>query len=182
MIFLQKLDDLINPEADLVVIRELGELKGLLSGVLEFLLNDSSPLQGRLRAVVGDVSIDDRDLLPEAFRVLLTEEGSGLDQVVLKGLGIGFTCLDVSSPEGMQKLDSSTPDAFGMAPPPEQAFTVAVFVQLAVGEDRERLSGAGVMKWAATGQWSGIASVLIGQRLALIAPDVVPEQLPYGGV
>ena len=53
VIFLQKLDDLINPEADLVIIRELGELKGLLSRVLELLLDDPCPLQRRLRAVVG---------------------------------------------------------------------------------------------------------------------------------
>ena len=42
----------------------------------------------------------------------------------------------------MQKLDSSTANALGMTPPPEQAFAVAVLIQLSVGEDRERLTGA----------------------------------------
>ena len=66
MILLQQLNDLINPEPDLVIVRELGELQGLLCRVLELLLNDSRPLQRRLRAVIGDVTIDDRDLFSEA--------------------------------------------------------------------------------------------------------------------
>ena len=98
VILLQQLDDLINPKPDLVIVRELGELQGLLSGVLELLLDDPRPLQRRLRAVIGDVTIDDRDLFSEAFRVLLTQQASRLDQVVLKGLRVGLPGLDVSSP------------------------------------------------------------------------------------
>ena len=48
VILLQQLNDLINPEPDLVVVRELGELQGLLSGVLELLLDDPRPLKRRL--------------------------------------------------------------------------------------------------------------------------------------
>ena len=62
MVLLQELLYLLNPEPDLVIVRELGELQGLLCRVLELLLNDSRPLQRRLRAVIGDVTIDDRDL------------------------------------------------------------------------------------------------------------------------
>ena len=45
VILLQQLNDLINPKPDFVIVRELGELQGLLSGVLELLLDDPRPLQ-----------------------------------------------------------------------------------------------------------------------------------------
>ena len=42
----------------------------------------------------------------------------------------------------MQKLNSPATNALGVAPPPEQALAVAVLIQLSVGKDRERLTGA----------------------------------------